>query len=384
MLILAPIAAPHLRGDGPHAVLPQAERLRQEGVQDVWILGRRPDVQRLAARLVVRATTPRASMDLGASRWFTIHWAIITPAASTAVSSMSPWRPIQGTARQRAEGDVVREDGLQYRRPADHCCLWIDRRRQGLVVDLDGVGRVARHVAVAGHHHRDRIAGKADGVDRHRAVLGRREWRPDRHRRQELGDVREDRLHPVHRFGGADIDGPDPAVRDIAALEREVLHAGDLYVVAVGTASLDQAWVLATLDALADELRQDGRYDQGLSAVRVVRVAAVHRGVRQPVVRMASAGNRQRSPRTRRGQRHVRLSSARGTPRRCQPRSRTARDRDQLRVSDVQASTQHAMRQADDSEHVVLSVVSSETAFRQFTDKLTLTRLQVFPAEDTQ
>ena len=50
----------------------------------------------------------------------------------------------------------------------------------------DGVGRVARHVAVAGHHHRDRIAGKADGVDRHRAVLGRREWRPDRHRCRDL------------------------------------------------------------------------------------------------------------------------------------------------------------------------------------------------------
>ena len=40
------------------------------------------------------------------------------------------------------------------------------------------------------------------------------------------------------------------------------------------------------------------------------------------------------------------------------------------------------MRQADDSEHVVLSVVSSETAFRQLTENITLTRLQVFPAED--
>ena len=110
-----------------------------------------------------------------------------------------------------------------------------------------------------------------------------------------------------------------------------------------------------------------GRTDatiKGLSPVRVVRVAAVHRGVRQPVVRMASAGNRQRSPKNKaRAAPRPRLSSARATPRRGQPRSRTARDRDQLRVSDVQASTQHAMRQTDDSEHVVLSVVSSEPAF---------------------
>ena len=50
----------------------------------------------------------------------------------------------------------------------------------------------------------------------------------------------------------------DAAVRDVAALEREVLHADDLDVVDVGAAALDQARVLAALDALADELRQDG------------------------------------------------------------------------------------------------------------------------------
>ena len=38
----------------------------------------------------------------------------------------------------------VREDGLQYRRPAGHCCLRIDRRRQGLVVDLEMASAASR------------------------------------------------------------------------------------------------------------------------------------------------------------------------------------------------------------------------------------------------
>ena len=58
---------------------------------------------------------------------------------------------------------------------------------------------------------------------------------------------------------GADVDRRDAAVRDVAALERQVLHAGDLDVVDVGAQALDQARVFAALDALTDELRQYGR-----------------------------------------------------------------------------------------------------------------------------
>jgi hypothetical protein len=55
----------------------------------------------------------------------------------------------------------------------------------------------------------------------------------------------------------------DAAVRDVAALERQVLHPGDLDVVHVGAAALDQARILAPLDALPDELRQDRRRGHG-------------------------------------------------------------------------------------------------------------------------
>jgi hypothetical protein len=41
-------------------------------------------------------------------------------------------------------------------------------------------------------------------------------------------------------------------VRDVAALERHVAHAGELDVVDVGAAALDEARILAALDALAN------------------------------------------------------------------------------------------------------------------------------------
>ena len=63
---------------------------------------------------------------------------------------------------------------------------------------------------------------------------------------------------PSIACGGAGVDRLDLAVRDVAALERHVQHAGDLDVVDVGAAALDEARIFAALDALADELRQDG------------------------------------------------------------------------------------------------------------------------------
>jgi hypothetical protein len=42
-------------------------------------------------------------------------------------------------------------------------------------------------------------------------------------------------------------------VRDVAALERHVQHAGDLHVVDKRAAALNQARILTALDALPDE-----------------------------------------------------------------------------------------------------------------------------------
>ncbi len=147
-----------------------------------------------------------------------------------------------------------------------HRQLGIDDGGQGIDVDHDRVRGIARRVAVARHDHRHRLAREADHVGRDGAVRWRGKGRADRHRPEQLRDLRagEHRLDAVHRLGGAGVDRADAAVRDVAALEREVLHAGDLDVVHVGGAPLNQARVLATLHALANELRQDRSDGHGL------------------------------------------------------------------------------------------------------------------------
>ena len=107
-----------------------------------------------------------------------------------------------------------------------------------------------------------------------------------------FGDVGAgvDRFDAVHLLGGAGVDRRDRAVRDVAALERQVLHAGDLEVVDVGAAALDQARVLAALDALADQLRQNGsRSRHGYLAAFRRRVRGVLNGVDDVLVAGAAA-----------------------------------------------------------------------------------------------
>ena len=172
-----------------------------------------------------------------------------------------------GPARDQRYGQVVGERLVDHDRLAGHRQLGIDHHRQRIVVDDDRVGRVTGDIAIGGHHHRHRLAGVTHDVDGHGAVIGRGEGRADRHRREQLGDLRagEDRLDTLHRLGGAGVDRRDAAVGDVAALEGQVLHAGDLQVVDVGASTLDEARILAALDALADELGQDGCGGHGLS-----------------------------------------------------------------------------------------------------------------------
>jgi hypothetical protein len=88
----------------------------------------------------------------------------------------------------------------------------------------------------------------------------RRERRADRHRCQHLGDVGAgvDGFNAIHRRGCLGVDRLDLAVGDVAALERHVEHAGDLDVIDIGGAALDEPGIFAALDALANQLRQNG------------------------------------------------------------------------------------------------------------------------------
>src|SRR5262245_65094771 len=85
-------------------------------------------------------------------------------------------------------------------------------------------------------------------------MLGRGERRADRHRPEELGDLLagEDGFDAIHLRGRAGIDRRDASVPDVGALEREMLHAGDLDVVDVRAETLNQARVFTALDARAN------------------------------------------------------------------------------------------------------------------------------------
>ena len=158
---------------------------------------------------------------------------------------------------------------MDDRRLPRHRQLEIHDGRQRVVSDDDRIGGIPRDVAIARHDDGDRLAAVADRVHGDRTMFRRGERRADRHGRQELGDLRagEDRFDAVHRLRGARVDGADTAVRDVAALERQVLHADEGDVVDVGAAALNETRVLAPLDALAHELRQHGRRGHGLPLV---------------------------------------------------------------------------------------------------------------------
>src|SRR5262245_53152578 len=97
-------------------------------------------------------------------------------------------------------------------------------------------------------------------------MFGRRKWCADGHGPQELGDLlaREHRLDAVHGRRGAGVDRTDLSMRDITALEREVLHADERDVVNIGSAPLNESRIFAALDTLAYELRQYGSGRHGL------------------------------------------------------------------------------------------------------------------------
>jgi hypothetical protein len=172
-------------------------------------------------------------------------------------------------ARERGQRDVVGEVLMDLHRLPGHRLLGVDRRRQRVVRDDDRVGRVTSEVAIRGDDDGDGFAGEAHDFGRDGAMLRRRERRADRHRSKKLRELLAGKhgFDAVHGFRGADVDRCDASVRDVAALERQVLHPDDLHVVNVGAQTLNEARVFAALDALTDQLRQYGsRHDYLLPA----------------------------------------------------------------------------------------------------------------------
>ncbi len=142
-----------------------------------------------------------------------------------------------------------------------------DDRRQEVVGDDDPLGGVLGEVAVAGHHHHDRLADVVDLVAGQRVAGARRGQRRVRdEQRQRLGDraalglvgggevvVGVDRDQAVDLERAGDVDVGDPGVRVRAAHERGGQRVVPEVVEEVRPAG-DQLGVLDPLDRLAEQL----------------------------------------------------------------------------------------------------------------------------------
>ena len=181
------------------------------------------------------ATTPRGSIAVGARRWFIMRCEMTTSACGERLvdrgvvdgwpSGLTPV-PLGTSGTARLFGKVRVDD----RRLAGHRQLGVDDGRQRLVRDHDRVGRVAGDVAIRGDDDGDRLACVAHHVDGDRAVRRARETAcrsASAPRNSAILAPVKTASTPSIACGGAGVDRHDAAVRDVAALERQVLHAGD-------------------------------------------------------------------------------------------------------------------------------------------------------------
>jgi hypothetical protein len=124
-------------------------------------------------------------------------------------------------------------------------------RRQRLVVDVDQFEGVVGDVGVLGHHAGDLLALHPDLVGRqHRLGVARERRHPCQ---VVLGEqlAGDDRDHAGERLRRRGVDRIDPGVRQRAAQDRHVQHAGQLDVLDVVAPALQEPGVLLALDALS-------------------------------------------------------------------------------------------------------------------------------------
>jgi hypothetical protein len=233
------------------------------------VLRRRPDGHRPLARLEVRHHPARLHRrrrkTLVDHSLLDDHFCLGKRRLDCRIVDRAAIGAHAGAARHQRHGEVVGKVGVDDRRLAGHRLLDVDDGWQRVVRNDDRIGGVPRQIPILRDDDGDRLAGEPDRVDCDGAVLGRGERRADRHRREEFRDLRagEHRLDTLHPLGGGGVDRTNPSVRDVAALEREMLHADERDVVDEGRAASDETGILAALDAFADELRQDGRRGHG-------------------------------------------------------------------------------------------------------------------------
>jgi len=143
---------------------------------------------------------------------------------------------------------LARQVIADHRGPGIKRLPGVDHRRQRLVVDVDELQRVARGVPVLGDHERDllplepHLVGGQDRLD----VLGQGGHPGQPAVVQRLAG--DHGLDPGVGLGGRGVDRGDPGVRERAAQDRAVQHAGKLDVIGEVAPAAQEAGVLLALD----------------------------------------------------------------------------------------------------------------------------------------
>jgi hypothetical protein len=240
---LAAERAADVGGDDSHVLGVDADRLGQQVLGHVGVLGGHPGLE----ALVGRAHQDRVALD-GRGRDPLVDHAH----AGDVVGVVEHVRGVLGGALGRDVG----ADRLELQgRVGGQGVLDVDHRRQLVVVDVDQLGGVHRLGAGAGHDQRDRVAGVAHPVDRE--CRARRLLVDVGEARQRLATEVGGGEHGEHAVGGRGRGGVQPGDACVGEGAADEGRMGDTCAVEVVHEGASPEQELLVLDA-ADLCPKDG------------------------------------------------------------------------------------------------------------------------------
>ena len=227
-----------------------AEHVRQQRPQQMRDLRRRPQRQRPFAAVVGRDDGAR--LDRHRRQPLMIETVLDDPVGV-------PERRVDVAAavHDMRERDVGAHVRMRQRRSALQRFHGVDDGRQRVVVDLDGVDRVAGDVRVGRDRDGDGVTDEVDAIAGEHGVARRFQIGDGcraRHRAARIVDVGagEDRDDARNGFRGRRLDAADARVRVRTAQDARVQQTGEPEIVGVGAEPLDEARILDALHRTAD------------------------------------------------------------------------------------------------------------------------------------
>ncbi len=189
-------------------------------------------------------------MAEGISRWLVMRCFTITSASANALSTSPPsWWKLKAVLSGHSGCTAGAPGASAFSGSAD--------RGQRFVIHFDGLGGVARDVAIRRHHHRNRVPDEVDAVHREDMMMRNTQagqGSAARHRPYFLGVFSDEDRGDAGKFKrGLDVDRFDLRRAVRAAHDAGVVHAGNLNIVHISGGAGDQARIFAPADALPNQ-----------------------------------------------------------------------------------------------------------------------------------